>query len=42
MVVIFIRLEPEDKKKLTDKAKLIGLNLTAYCRMILLKSLADS
>jgi len=41
MEVIFIRLDPEDKKKLTEKAKLIGLNLTAYCRMILLKSLKE-
>lgn len=37
--VLFIRVTAEDKKALELEAKKLGLTLTGYCRMILLKSL---
>ena len=39
MKVIYIRLEESEKAKLEVVAEKLGLNLTAYCRMVLLKSL---
>ena len=37
--VIYIRVDEEKKKALEIKAKKLGLTLTGYCRMLLLKSL---
>uniref|UniRef100_A0A6M3JI75 Uncharacterized protein n=1 Tax=viral metagenome TaxID=1070528 RepID=A0A6M3JI75_9ZZZZ len=37
--VIYIRVTEEYKQALEVKAKKLGLTLTGYCRMILLKSL---
>jgi len=39
MKVIYIRIDPKDKNALEIKAKMLGMKLTTYCRMILLKSL---
>lgn len=39
MEVIYIRIESQKKKRLEQEAKNLGLALTAYCRMVLLKSL---
>lgn len=39
MKVLYIRVEDKDKKALELKAKELGLTLTGYCRMILIKSL---
>jgi len=39
MEVIYIRVTEEYKKALEIKAKKLGLTLTGYCRMLLLKSL---
>ena len=41
MKVIILRIEDEHKEKLKAKAKALGLNLTAFCRMILLKALKE-
>ena len=38
--VLFIRIPEEDQARLKAKAKKLGLTLTGYCRMILLKSLS--
>lgn len=40
--VIFVRLNGNDKNILVEEAKKLGLSLTAYCRMILLKSITVS
>ena len=42
MEVIYIRLEKEEKAKLGVKAKALGLTLTAYCRMVLLKAVENA
>jgi hypothetical protein len=39
MPVLYIHLEPGDKEALRQEAKKKGLQLTAYCRMLLLASL---
>ena len=39
MKVIYIRIDNLDKQALERQAKQLGMTLTTYCRMILLKSL---
>ncbi len=39
MQVIYIRIENKEKEALKKEAKKLGMALTAYCRMILIKSL---
>ena len=39
MVVIYIRIDNNDKKLLELEAKKLGMSVTTYCRMVLLKSL---
>ncbi len=39
MAVIYIRIDPQDKKSLELEAKRLGMTLTTYCRMVLLRSL---
>jgi len=39
MAVIYIRIEINDKKFLELEARKLGMSLTTYCRMVLLKSL---
>jgi len=39
MKVIYIRIDSSDKQSLELKAKQLGMTLTTYCRMVLLKSL---
>lgn len=39
MAVIYIRIEISDKKLLELEAHKLGMSLTTYCRMVLLKSL---
>ena len=39
MEVIYIRIEPKEKESLKREARKLGMNLTTYCRMILIKSL---
>ena len=39
MKVIYIRIDSSDKQALEYKAKQLGMTLTTYCRMVLLKSL---
>ncbi len=39
MAVIYIRIDPHEKKSLEIEAKWLGMTLTTYCRMLLLKSL---
>ena len=41
MPVIFIRIEPFYKEKLFDEAQKQGLQLSTYCRMILIKSVNE-
>lgn len=40
MIKFLISLRPEDKEDLEAKAKKMGLTLTGYIRMVLLKSLS--
>ena len=37
--VIYIRIDDVDKQRLEVEAKRLGMTLTAYCRMVLIKSL---
>ena len=39
MAVIYIRISQVDKEVLKQKADALRLSLTAYCRMLLLKTL---
>lgn len=39
MAVIYIRIDTNDKKLLELEAQKLGMSLTTYCRMVLLKSL---
>jgi len=39
MEIIFIRIKKGEKEDLKIEAEKLGLTLTAYCRMILIKSL---
>jgi len=39
MSVIFIRIDDNEKHLLFQEAKKLGLQLSTYCRMLLLKSL---
>ena len=39
MAVIYIRIDVSDKKCLELEARRLGMTLTTYCRMVLLKSL---
>ncbi len=41
MKVIYIRIDSSDKQALEIKAKQLGMTLTTYCRMVLLKSLEE-
>lgn len=41
MPVITIHIEPGDKEALKAKAKLWGMQLATYCRMLLLESLKE-
>lgn len=38
---ILIRVDEELKKKVTDKAKKLGLSLSSYVRMLITKDLND-
>lgn len=37
--VIYVRLESEKKKALKEEAGKLGMPLTTYCRMVLIKDL---
>lgn len=39
MAVIYIRIDKSEKKSLELEARRLGMPLTTYCRMVLLKSL---
>jgi antitoxin component of RelBE/YafQ-DinJ toxin-antitoxin module len=39
MSVIYIRIDNNEKKNLELEAKKLGMQLTTYCRMLLLQSL---
>lgn len=39
MAVIYIRISEEDKERLEIEAEELGMQVTTYCRMILLQSL---
>lgn len=39
MAVIYIRIDISEKRSLELEAKRLGMALTTYCRMVLLKSL---
>jgi antitoxin component of RelBE/YafQ-DinJ toxin-antitoxin module len=39
MAVIYLRIDDQEKQSLKLEAKRLGMQLTTYCRMILLKSL---
>ena len=39
MPVIYLRIDNADKKDLELEAKKLGMQLTTYCRMVLIKSL---
>lgn len=39
MAVIFIRIDSQEKRDLELEAKKLGMTVTTYCRMILIKSL---
>ena len=39
MEILLIRIEKTEKEVLRERAKKLGLTLTAYCRMILIKSI---
>jgi hypothetical protein len=39
MPVLFIHINPADKEALKNKAEKFGMQLTTYCRMVLLKDL---
>lgn len=39
MSVIYIRIEPSEKKLLKLEAKKLGMPLTTYCRMVLINSI---
>lgn len=41
MGVIFIRIDDSEKKNLEYEAKKLGMALTTYCRMVLIKSLQE-
>jgi antitoxin component of RelBE/YafQ-DinJ toxin-antitoxin module len=41
MAVIYLRIDTQEKRELELKAKELGMQLTTYCRMILIKSLKD-
>ncbi len=41
MAVIYIRIDNQNKQGLQLEAKKLGMQLTTYCRMILLKSLKE-
>ena len=42
MAVIYIRIDNSEKKALEMEAKKLGMQLTTYCRMILIKSLQQT
>lgn len=37
--VIYIHITEYDKKRLKEQAEKLGMQMTTYCRMVLLKSL---
>ena len=39
MEIISLRIDKENKGRLEQEAKKLGMTLTTYCRMILLKTL---
>lgn len=39
MAVIYLRIDNQEKRELELEAKKLGMQLTTYCRMILIKSL---
>jgi antitoxin component of RelBE/YafQ-DinJ toxin-antitoxin module len=36
---ILIRIEPSTKEKIVDKAKAVGLSVSAYIRLLIIKDL---
>jgi predicted HicB family RNase H-like nuclease len=42
MPVIFIRIEPNYKEKLSSEAQKQGLQLSTYCRMVLINSVNEA
>lgn len=42
MDVIFIRIDANTKKELILASQKLGMKLTTYCRMILIKSLENN
>ena len=41
MKVIYIRIDNSDKQALERQAKQLGMTLTTFCRMVLLKGLEE-
>lgn len=41
MAMIYIRIDNSEKRNLELEAKKLGMPLTTYCRMILIKSIND-
>ena len=41
MAVIYLRIDNQEKNELKFEAKRLGMQLTTYCRMILIKSLKE-
>jgi len=39
VAVIYIRIETKDKEALELEARKLGMSVTTYCRMVLLKTL---
>jgi antitoxin component of RelBE/YafQ-DinJ toxin-antitoxin module len=41
MAIIYLRIDDSEKRALEWEAKKLGMQLTTYCRMILIKSLQE-
>jgi antitoxin component of RelBE/YafQ-DinJ toxin-antitoxin module len=41
MSVIYLRIDNQEKSALQLEAKKLGMQLTTYCRMVLIKSLKE-
>ena len=41
MAIIYLRIDEQEKRELQYEAKKLGMQLTTYCRMVLIKSLQN-
>ena len=41
MAIIYLRIDNSEKRLLELEAKKLGMQLTTYCRMVLIKSLQE-